>query len=161
MKLLGNNVKLFVYDFDGVMTDNTAILFHNGQEAVKVNRGDGLAIEKIKKLGVKQLIMSSEKNPIVLKRAEKLQIGALNNVESKDETLSNYLLKQRDISLNEVAFVGNDINDYEVMKIVGLKICPQDAVKEIKSISDFITDAKGGSGVIREIYSKICEENND
>ena len=63
MKLCGKTIKLIVYDFDGVMTDNKALIFYNGDEAVLINRSDGLAIEKIKSLGMLQLIISTEKNP--------------------------------------------------------------------------------------------------
>ena len=147
------------YDFDGVMTDNKALIFPNGDEAVFINRSDGLAVEKIKSLGILQVIISTEKNPIVLKRAKKLNIYAINGVENKSMALIKYLLKHQDIQLDEVAFIGNDLNDIEVMRKVGIKISPSDGAKEILEISDYISMVKGGDGVIRDIYRKILEEN--
>ncbi len=159
MKLLGKNIKLIVYDFDGVMTDNKVLILPNGDEAVFVNRSDGLAVQKINHLNVIQIIISSEKNPIVIKRSEKLNIQVFNGIENKLDALIRFLSEHINIELDNVAFVGNDINDLEIMKNVGLKISPFDAVEEILKLSDFTTPSKGGDGVIRDIYRKICEEN--
>jgi len=159
IKFFGKNIKLMAYDFDGVMTDNKALLFINGDEAVFINRSDGLAIGKIKSLGILQVIISTEKNPIVLKRAEKLNIDAINGVDNKLEVLMMYLSKQSNINLDQVAFVGNDLNDMDIMKKVGINISPSNAEEEILKLADYITSAKGGDGVIREIYRKIIEEN--
>jgi len=160
MKFCGKNIKLLVYDFDGVMTDNKALLFSNGDEAVFINRSDGLAIEKIKSLGILQVIISSEKNPIVLKRAKKLNIFAINGVDNKSKVLKKYLSNHKDIKLNEVAFIGNDLNDIEVMQKVGIRISPIDGAKEILELSDYISKVKGGNGVIRDIYRKLIGENS-
>ena len=160
MKLLGKNIKLIVYDFDGVMTDNKVLILPNGDEAVFVNRSDGLAVQKINHFDVIQIIISSEKNPIVIKRSEKLNIQVFNGVENKLDALTRFLSEHINIKLDNVAFVGNDINDLEIMKNVGLKISPFDAVEEILKLSDFTTPSKGGDGVIRDIYRKICEENS-
>ena len=159
MKLCGKTIKLIAYDFDGVMTDNKALIFFNGDEAVFINRGDGLAIEKIKSLGILQLIISTEQNPIVIKRAEKLNIQAINGVDNKLDVLIKYLSEYNNITLDEVAFVGNDLNDMDIMKNVGIKISPSDAELEILEIADYTTLAKGGDGVIRDIYRKISLEN--
>ncbi len=140
------------------MTDNRAMIFNNGDEAVFINRSDGLAIEKIKSLGIIQIIISTEKNNIVLKRAKKLNIPAINGVRSKVKELKKYV-ENNEISLSETAFVGNDLNDLDVMNVVGLRIAPSDSAKEILNIADYITKTKGGFGVIREFYSKLLEEN--
>tara|TARA_B100001113_G_C21118406_1_gene626339 strand:- start:705 stop:1184 length:480 start_codon:yes stop_codon:yes gene_type:complete len=158
MKIFNRKISLIVYDFDGVMTDNRAMIFNNGDEAVFINRSDGLAIEKIKSLGIIQIIISTEKNNIVLKRAKKLNIPAINGVRSKVKELKKYV-ENNEISLSETAFVGNDLNDLDVMNVVGLRIAPSDSAKEILNIADYITKTKGGFGVIREFYSKLLEEN--
>ena len=85
-----NSVKLIAYDFDGVMTDNTVFINQNGQEMAQVNRGDGLAIEKIKNIGIEQIIISTEKNPIVSARAKKLNILCFQGIKNKKNTLTNY-----------------------------------------------------------------------
>ena len=80
-------------------------------------------------------------------------------MENKLDVLITFLSKHNNIKLDEVAFVGNDLNDMEIMKSVGVKISPNDAAAEILELSDYATPAKGGDGVIRDVYKKICEEN--
>ena len=113
-----NKLKLLVYDFDGVMTDNKVYIDQNGIESVQVNRADGLGVSEIKKLGLKQLIISTEKNSVVGSRAEKLKIPFLQGIDDKKSSLINYC-KEINIDLKHVGFVGNDINDKEAMEIVG------------------------------------------
>ena len=147
-------IKLIVYDFDGVMTDNKVYVDQDGKETVQVNRGDGLGISEIKKLGIEQIIISTEKNPVVMKRATKLNIKCLQGIENKKSALINYCQKN-DFELLNVAYVGNDINDKEVMEIAGTTYCPSDAHKSIQIISDYILKTKGGDGVIRELLDII------
>ena len=147
-------IKLIVYDFDGVMTDNKVYVDQDGKEAVQVNRGDGLGISEIKKLGIEQIIISTEKNLVVMKRAEKLGIGCMQGIENKKAALIDYC-ENYNFYLQNVAYVGNDINDKEVMGIVGTTYCPLDAHKSIQDISDNILKTKGGDGVIRELLDLI------
>ena len=151
------DVRLIVYDFDGVMTDNKVYVDQNGREMVQVNRADGLGISEIKKLGFEQIIISTEKNPVVTARAEKLDIYCLQGIENKKDVLINFC-KKNDINLKDVAYVGNDVNDKEVMEIVGYSFCPSDAYGSIKKISNHILDTKGGNGVVRELLDIINSE---
>jgi 3-deoxy-D-manno-octulosonate 8-phosphate phosphatase (KDO 8-P phosphatase) len=148
---------LLVYDFDGVLTDNTVYVDQNGIETVRVNRADGLAISILKNEGFTQLILSTEKNPVVSKRAEKLEIPVIQGSESKLICLKNYC-NTHNINLKTVLYIGNDINDYEVMTQVGYKVCPADAHISIIEISDMILSSKGGYGVIREFYDVLNKE---
>ncbi len=150
---------LLVYDFDGVLTDNTVYVDQNGIETVRVNRADGLAISMLKNEGRTQLILSTETNPVVSKRAEKLSIPVIQGSESKLVCLKNYCIAHN-INLKNVLYVGNDINDYEVMTEVGYKVCPADAHKSIIDISDMVLSSKGGYGVIREFYDVLNKEGN-
>ena len=147
-------IKLIVYDFDGVMTDNKVYVDQDGKETVQVNRGDGLGISEIKKLGIEQIIISTEKNLVVMKRAEKLGIGCMQGIENKKAALIDYC-ENNNFDLQNVGYVGNDINDKEVMGIVGITYCPLDAHKSIQDISDNILQTKGGDGVIRELLDLI------
>jgi 3-deoxy-D-manno-octulosonate 8-phosphate phosphatase (KDO 8-P phosphatase) len=149
-----NQIKLIVYDFDGVMTNNKAIVDQFGNESVIVNRSDGLAISFIKKLDIKQIILSTETNMVVQKRAEKLGLFCLNGIEDKLSTLCTYLTKIN-VPLEAVMYVGNDLNDLVAMKNVGVAVAPNDAYKEIKEIAHIVTNAKGGEGVIRELFDII------
>lgn len=154
--ILKNKIKLIVYDFDGVMTDNRVLVSEDGSEAVFCNRSDGMAVIKMKKLGIKQIIISTETNKVVSMRAKKLSIEVLQGIEDKATVLKKYCLKFK-IKLNDVMYVGNDTNDLEAMKLVGVGVAPADADESIKKISKIVTKSKGGYGVIRELYKMMCE----
>ena len=151
-----NNIKLIVYDFDGVMTDNKVYVDQKGNETVKVNRSDGLGVAEIKKLGIHQIIISTEKNPVVSTRAKKLGIPCLQGIDNKKKALIDYC-NNNDIDLRNVAYLGNDINDMEVMEIAGSTFCPADAHENIKGISDIILSENGGNGVIRELFDLLMK----
>jgi len=151
-----NSIKLLVYDFDGVLTDNKVYVDQYGNEMVQVNRADGLGISEIRKLGIEQIILSTETNPVVANRSRKLDLFFVQGVENKAQELLNYC-ESFQIELSEVAYVGNDINDLEVMKLVGTTFCPADAHSSIKEVSRYILGAKGGEGVSREIYDHFTQ----
>jgi len=154
------NIKLIVYDFDGVMTDNTVSVDQKGVETVRVSRGDGLGVSEIKKLGFSQIIISTELNPVVSARASKLGIPCLQGIDNKKEALLNYC-QSNDIDLKKVAYVGNDINDKNAMEIVSLTICPEDAHESIKNISKIVLSKRGGEGVARELFDMITEKGRE
>jgi YrbI family 3-deoxy-D-manno-octulosonate 8-phosphate phosphatase len=158
--MLKIEIKLIVYDFDGVMTDNKVYVDQNGKEMVRVNRADGLGVTQIKKLGILQLIISTEKNSVVSARAKKLVIPCLRGIDNKTDALKNYCL-ENNIELRQVAFVGNDINDKEAMDTVGITLCPADAHDSIKAISDHVLKTKGGDGVIRELLDLIIKQTGE
>ena len=147
-------IKLIISDFDGVMTDNRVLVDENGKEAVFVNRSDGLGIGILKKKGIDIIILSTEKNPVVSARARKLNIECIQGVDDKARAIET-IAKEKSISLDNIAYIGNDLNDLEAMKMVGLKIAPTDAYQEILDIADITTNAKGGYGVIREVSNLL------
>jgi 3-deoxy-D-manno-octulosonate 8-phosphate phosphatase (KDO 8-P phosphatase) len=149
-------IKLIVYDFDGVMTDNKVFVDQHGNEMVQLSRADGLGIAEIKKLGIQQMILSTETNPVVSARAKKLNLFCIQGVDNKAQALLDYCENQQ-IGLSDVAYVGNDINDLEVMKLVETTFCPSDSHIKIKEISQYILESKGGDGVSREIYDKLTQ----
>jgi len=143
-------IDLIVYDFDGVMTDNRVVIFQDGAEAVVVNRADGLGVAHFRDLGIPQLILSTETNPVVKARAIKLRLEAITSCKDKKIALKSYCA-QNGYDLNKVVYVGNDLNDLEVMKIVGFPVAPADADPKIKSVAKLITKSKGGEGVVKEL----------
>ena len=147
-------IEYIFYDFDGVMTNNKVLIDGFGNELVEVNRSDGLAISEIKKLGIGQAIISTETNNVVSKRALKLKIPCLQGIKDKKKALKEYCLKEK-VDIKYSLFVGNDLNDFEVMNSIGYAICPSDAYKDIIKISDHVLKSKGGQGVIREILDLI------
>lgn len=148
-------VELIVYDFDGVLTDNRVILREDGMESVTVNRSDGLAIGLFKTMGIKQLILSKERNRIVTARARKLKIPCLQGVDDKRRALLRYC-RSHGIGLGQVVYVGNDLNDQEPMLAVGHPVCPADACAEIRAISQIVLKTPGGAGVARELLRRIA-----
>jgi YrbI family 3-deoxy-D-manno-octulosonate 8-phosphate phosphatase len=143
-------IQLIVYDFDGVMTDNRVIVLQDGTEAVSVNRSDGLGIERIRALGIAQLILTTETNPVVKARAQKLGLEVIASCRDKKEALERYCQQNR-YDLRNVVFVGNDINDLGAMKTVGFAVAPGDAHPSIARIVQLVTRANGGGGVVREL----------
>ena len=154
MDLWSEDVRLIVSDFDGVMTDNRVLLSEDGKESVYVSRADGQGVHMLRELGIDLIILSTETNRIVKMRADKLKVDCIQGVSDKAQCLTDYCRK-RGIPLKNVAYIGNDRNDYEAMKLAGTRIVPQDAYEEVKNISDYVTHASGGYGVIREVAGKI------
>jgi YrbI family 3-deoxy-D-manno-octulosonate 8-phosphate phosphatase len=150
-------VKLLLYDFDGVMTDNKVIISEDGNESVVCNRSDGLAVAKIKQWGVPQAIISTETNKVVAVRAAKMDIPVVHGISSKKETVLAYC-KELNVRPQETLYIGNDINDLEAMLVVGFPVCPNDAYKEIKKIAKLIVPVNGGNGVIRELLNVLRVE---
>ena len=144
------NIDAFIFDFDGVLTNNLVFVDQDGKELVSCNRSDGLAFDVLRKLKKPSYILSTEKNPIVSARAKKLKIQAIQGVEDKVQELL-ILAKTNEYSLNRVLYVGNDINDYKAMKLCGYSACPSDSHEKIRSIATFVLQKKGGNGVIREL----------
>lgn len=151
------DIKLIIYDFDGVLTDNRVILSEDGIESVIVNRADGLAIGIIKEFGIKQIILSTETNKVVEARAKKLAIPVIKGIENKEEILVSYC-KDNHIKFENVAYIGNDVNDLDAMKMIGYPICPLDACKEIKGIAKIILGVSGGAGVVRDLLQYIRKD---
>lgn len=150
-------VRLIAFDFDGVFTDNMVYVLQDGLEAVRCNRGDGIGLQKLKKLGIETVIISTESNPVVSARAAKLKIRCFQNCEDKRETLES-LAQEMGISLAEIAFVGNDVNDQPCLNHVGLPIVVNDAHPDVVSIARYQTRNPGGYGAVREvcdIFEKI------
>jgi len=144
------NIDAFIFDFDGVLTNNLVFVDQDGKELVSCNRSDGLAFDVLRKLKKPSYILSTEKNPIVSARAKKLKIQAIQGVEDKVQELLS-LAKTNEYNLNRVLYVGNDINDYKAMKLCGYSACPSDSHEKIRSIATFVLQKKGGNGVIREL----------
>lgn len=149
-------VKCLAYDFDGVMTDNRVLVMEDGREAVYANRGDGLAVSKFKEMGIRQIIISTETNPVVRARAQKLGIEAVHGTGDKGAVLKRYC-ERVGISLEEVMFIGNDTNDISAMKLAGIRGAPADAEREVLEMADWVSEKAGGSGVIRDLYRQYVE----
>ncbi len=149
------SLRLMVYDFDGVMTDNRALQLQDGTEAVWVSRADGWGVDQIRGMGIPQLILSTETNTVVAARARKLKIEVIHGSGNKKADLLAYCSKMK-IDLSSVLFVGNDTNDLEAMQVVGFPVAPADAHPSILAIAKYVTHTKGGDGVIKELSEYVA-----
>jgi 3-deoxy-D-manno-octulosonate 8-phosphate phosphatase (KDO 8-P phosphatase) len=151
---LAGRVDLLAFDFDGVLTDNRVWVLESGIEAVLCNRSDGLAFDMMRSRGMPAVIVSTEHNNVVSKRAEKLRVPVLQGVAQKHQALEAYC-NSINIKLAKVAFVGNDLNDLTVMRAVGFSIAVADAHPSVKAIANFVLSSRGGDGVAREVVEHL------
>ncbi len=144
-------VSLLVMDFDGVMTDDRVWVDADGKEMVAANRSDGLGLERLRKLtDIQVMVISKETNRVVEARCKKLGIPLIQSAEDKRNALES-ILSQRDISTEEVVYLGNDLNDLPCFLMVGWAAVPASALPEMKHKADFVLQKNGGFGAVREL----------
>lgn len=147
------NIKALFMDVDGTLTDGIVYIGNLGELCKGFYVRDGIGILKIVNAGIEPIILTSRESDIVKRRAEELGITSIYQGfrEKKQQFLD--ILKEKDYHPDNVAYIGDDINDLECMKIAGWSGCPADAENEVKKIADFISNKKGGNGAVRE----FCE----
>lgn len=146
--------KIIFTDFDGCLTDDRVWLNQDGEEFVAANRKDGLAVKRLKNLGIQVIITSTETNKVVLARGTKMEVEVLQGLADKAVSIEQYL-NQKNLSWNDVWYIGNDVNDLGAIKKAKLSICPSDAVKAIKKEVDLKLKTKGGYGVLSELATLL------
>ena len=151
-----DSIDAFVFDFDGVLTNNLVHLDQDGREHVSCSRADGIAFDLLRKIQKPAYILSTEKNSVVSARAKKLKVPVLQGVSNKLDSL-NKLADKNGYDLKNIIYVGNDLNDYSVMQSCGYTACPSDSHKEIKKISKIVLNTKGGHGVVRELLESVFD----
>ncbi|MEM7065946.1 MAG: SIS domain-containing protein [Cyanobacteria bacterium P01_B01_bin.77] len=147
-------IKLLILDFDGVLTDNRVLVTQDKTEGVFCHRGDGWGIARLRELGLEIVVLSTEPNPVVQARCDKLNITCIHGCDDKPAALHN-LAQARSLSLEEIGYVGNDVNDLGCMQQVGVPIAVADAVPEIKATACFVTAQPGGYGAVREVADRL------
>lgn len=153
-------IKTFVFDVDGVLATDT-ILVLKDEIGRSMNTKDGYALQLAVKKGYRVLVISGGTSEPVKDRLVKLGIkDVFLGVHNKKEILLAYIDERR-LPLEEVLYMGDDIPDYVVMKMVGLPCCPADAVPEIKQISKYISSLDGGKGCGRDVIEKVLKLNGD
>jgi len=150
-------ITTFIFDVDGVLTDGKVTIFPNGELIRSMNIKDGYAMKTAIECGFNVCIISGGTNEAVKSRLRGLGItdiylGAHNKIEQLDEYLDIYNIKPEN-----VLYMGDDIPDYPVMKLVGLPTCPKDAVPEIQNISLYISQKKGGNGCVRDVIEQVLK----
>lgn len=152
------DIKAIAFDFDGVFTDNRVYVAQNGEETVVCDRSDGMGISMLRSAGIPLVIISTEKNPVVAVRGSKLNVDVLQGIEDKLPTLSEWVVAHQ-LSIDQVAFVGNDINDVECLSAVGFGMVVADAYSVAIDAADFVLSKKGGRGAVREVADLWLEAN--
>ena len=148
---------LVVFDFDGVMTDNRALVTSDGQEAVFCDRGDGLGLERLVRTGIPVLVLSSEVDRVVEARCAKLKLPCLQGIADKWAVLGAYLA-EKSYRPEDVIYVGNDMNDVECLKRVGWGVVVSDAHREARRAARIVLRNQGGHGAVRELCDLILAE---
>jgi N-acylneuraminate cytidylyltransferase len=149
------DLRLVVFDFDGVMTDNRVWVDESGGEWVACNRSDGLGVERLRGLGLDLLVLSTEANPVVASRCRKLGLPFEQGVREKADRLRS-LLRDRDLPPSRVLYVGNDINDLDCMRLVGCGVAVSDAHPDVLSAADVTLTRAGGHGAVRELCDRLA-----
>ena len=153
-------IKLVLTDVDGVLTDGCMYYSSKGEELKKFHTRDGMAVELLLQKNIKTIIVTREKSKIVVLRAKKIKIFKVYSNIKQKEVILNQICTKFKVTPDETTFIGDDVNDEKIMKLVGLSFAPSDATQTIKNIADIITNAKGGQGVLREVTDKILLSQN-
>jgi len=146
-------------DVDGVLTDGGMYYTEEGEIFKKFNTRDGMGIELLRKNKIIPAIITKEYSKIVSKRADKLKVDEVYiGVEDKLKVIEE-LANKYDLDFDAIAYIGDDINDLPVLKKIGLRFAPNDAIPEIRQIADYLTSKKGGEGALREAVDFILARN--
>ncbi|MFF8635909.1 cytidylyltransferase domain-containing protein [Streptomyces pilosus] len=149
-----DDIDAVVLDFDGTQTDDRVLIDSAGQEFVAVHRGDGLGIAALRRSGLKLLVLSTEQNPVVAARANKLRLPVLHGVDRKDLALKQWC-EEQGIAPERVLYVGNDVNDLPCFALVGWPVAVASAHDVVRGAARAVTTLRGGDGAIREIAGWI------
>ncbi|MFT4777492.1 MAG: 3-deoxy-D-manno-octulosonate 8-phosphate phosphatase (KDO 8-P phosphatase) [Flavobacteriales bacterium] len=150
-------IKTFVFDIDGVFTDGVVIIDSNGEQLRTANVKDGYAVQLAVKKGFNVAIISGGTNEAVLRRFAGLGVTDVFLGSSDKVAVLEKYLQQKGIEMSKVLYMGDDIPDFKVMKMVGLPVCPNDAAPEIREISSYISIHGGGKGCVRDVLEQAMK----
>ena len=154
------SIELIVMDVDGTMTDGSITYSNNGEELKSFNVKDGLGIASWGMLGKKSAIITGRSSKIVEKRAKELKVDFIRQgVKNKLDELFE-IAEICQLTMNQIAIIGDDWNDYSMMKTDALTFAPSNATNSIKDIADYILKSKGGEGAVREMIDIIIQRDN-
>ena len=152
-------IELIILDIDGTLTDGFIIYSNSGDELKKFNVKDGLAIASwTKKMGKKAAIITGRKSVLVEKRAKELGVTHLyQGYDNKDEIVEK-ILEEENLTWEQTAAIGDDLNDYKMLKKVGLSFCVHNASQDIQSLVDVVCQKNGGDAAVREMIEYIIQK---
>jgi YrbI family 3-deoxy-D-manno-octulosonate 8-phosphate phosphatase len=154
------NIKGVAFDFDGVFTDNRVYVSQDGVETVVCDRADGLGISMLHAANIPMVIISTETNPVVNVRGKKLSLKVLQGIDEKLPVLIRWASEQ-DLHMDQVAYVGNDINDLECLREAGVGVVVADAYSAAIEVADLELTRDGGRGAVREFSDLLLAELKD
>lgn len=155
-----SRVKLLVMDVDGTLTDGAMYYSERGEELKRFSTRDGMGLTLLHRSGLRTAIITSENSLIVARRAEKLKISEV-ILGSRDKTTTlQELARRMSISTEDIAYIGDDVNDLHAMRLSGLSACPSDAVRVIRDVAHYVCSAAGGYGAVREFAEFILISQN-
>ena len=150
-------IKIIAMDVDGTLTDGKIYIGDNGEIMKAFSVKDGLGLTNLKKYNIIPILITGRNSKIVTNRALELGITEVyQNITNKGELINNIILKYK-IESNEIAYIGDDINDYEAMMKCEFKACPLNATEEIKEISNYVSKYNSGDGAVRDIIDYILK----
>lgn len=150
-------IRFFFVDVDGTLTDGTSLYTVDGEYGKYFSLRDGGGFYMLHRIGIETGILTGETTPIVQARAEKLQIAHC-YMDIKDKlSFMRRFVERQGCSLQEVAYMGDDLNDYALLKVVGLSFCPCDAHPLVRNVVDFISNYSGGKGAFRECAEQLVQ----
>ena len=151
------DIKAFIFDVDGVLTDSSVLVTSEGEMLRKMSTRDGFALKTAVDAGFLVCIISGGKNEGVRKRLEGLGVKEI-SLGAHDKVVHlNKLFDKHQLDAEHVIYMGDDIPDIPPMKLVGLPTCPQDAVPEVKAVSKYISHKNGGAGSVRDIIEQVLK----
>ena len=148
-------IRLFATDVDGVLTDEGIYYAESGDEWKKFNTRDGMGIKLLQRAGIITAIVTQERTKLVARRAEKLAIPELHQGVLDKLSLVREMAARHGLTLSQVAYIGDDVNDLETLKRVGFSATPADGMPQIVAVVDYVCQKKGGEGAVREIIEMI------
>jgi YrbI family 3-deoxy-D-manno-octulosonate 8-phosphate phosphatase len=154
-------IKLFATDVDGVLTDAGMYYSESGDEWKKFNTRDGMGIKLLQRAGIITAIVTQERTKLVARRAEKLAIPELHQGTMDKLKVIQEMAARYGFSLEQVAYIGDDVNDLAALKAVGFSASPSDGLPEIVNAVDYVCRKKGGEGAVREIIEMILNAQKD
>lgn len=153
-------IKLVLTDVDGVLTDGGMYYSETGEFMKKFNTRDSMGMELLLNINIKTVFVTRENSKIVKKRIKKIRIADLYSGILDKSKLLPTILEKYGVKSNEIAYIGDDVNDIEIMKLVGFSVTPLDGNYEVKKISDYVCNVNGGNGAFRELADLIIKSNS-
>jgi 3-deoxy-D-manno-octulosonate 8-phosphate phosphatase (KDO 8-P phosphatase) len=160
MEVVNMGIKLLVLDVDGTLTDGGIYISSDGVEIKKFQAKDGLILRKLPEIGIQTMILTGRESRLTQMRAEDLHISyVVQGVDDKVAVLKKFIAEHK-LEFEDIAYVGDDLNDYTAMNLCGFKACPADSAQEIRELCDYVSPCNGGYGTVRDVCEQLLKREN-